>query len=979
MASRSDSDFSDHAPHLPDYFDSSGSDNEDEYNTPTAKPAVPPTAINNTNNSEPSTFLASSAASDLSTIPSTSDRSLKDPPQPPSQATSFSTAFPLSNVASPANPLPSTSTRPLNPESDNPSVHTKVSSFSFNVWHRQHSLGPFQFGTQSSPQKQLNLLPAIEGEANAPASVSNPSNNPPATNPTSQSSPTSSTTLVPTQEATQDAPPTQPPPERAAPLLTRIIASRKTNNPNLKSVIRNISEGMYYIPLRRMDPFPCRNPGPSTMNAPLMIASPNPSPQQRLSLSLVKNDCAQMMKRAKNYTDGMSRSPTGVSKQRRFQETNKKRKHRDNNTADDVSASTTNNPTQSVLEALPQLPIVTSFAMRTLLLEDVWFLKEGSAVVLFFHDESLPPKYSKKWLNVSKVTEQQGYMPVVSCQGRQYKQLTGWVHRNRDLKEQLHGPRTYEQVRAAMQEFHQHGLHIKFPILTSQVTFNLCTPPQQCMEALLTWFEVFQFPQSVFLQSDYHPERNWLATFRTLKDTAGDDHSTILHRVVQETPGDRFMLSEMKCVWERCKYNKKLAAGKEDYLHAIDTIREEAANAPPPPFIMPDVVKPFCEYVDKRLLERMDDCFGRFTNIFDKFLSEHETRALANEFERQLPTHFTTLMGLSGYTEKLQKLDSSADTKPGHALMLRLRFALDVFFQFVVRVRKQNNHRLVPFGMIFALAQYACGHPLLAIQIPVWMGLSVSKRTMERRLEKLLDGYENQSKRAIRRCTSLLCVFDNLQAGRQLQFQDGQSSVFTRVTARFLMTMYLSNFPDWVLTFIQRPALTFIEQSIPAPLNMPTFELEPKTTTMYNILNSLVQGSWKSDTNPIGNPFDCSGKRVRYYMQLRYCCRELAMVRRYLSTRRRKGTDQVDYTLQPKPFAQNPTRTAVSNAMIKLRKNRTTNLFTLANNFPVEWFGRGVRILRSQNCCSCPSLFWTKQQKLVPPESFLISWYFTDC
>ena len=56
---------------------------------------------------------------------------------------------------------------------------------------------------------------------------------------------------------------------------------------------------------------------------------------------------------------------------------------------------------------------------------------------------------------------------------------------------------------------------------------------------------------------------------------------------------------------------------------------------------------------------------------------------------------------------------------------------------------------------------------------------------MERRVQKWLDSYENQSKRAIRRCTNLLCVFDNLQAGRRLQFQQGQSSTFTRVTARF--------------------------------------------------------------------------------------------------------------------------------------------------------------------------------------------------
>ena len=162
-----------------------------------------------------------------------------------------------------------------------------------------------------------------------------------------------------------------------------------------------------------------------------------------------------------------------------------------------------------------------------------------------------------------------------------------------------------------------------------------------------------------------------------MKDS-GDDQATLLHRLVQETTGDRFLLSELKGVWERCKYNYKMAHAKDDYLRGIGEAKEEAANAPPPLVFEPDVVKPYCDYMDERILERMEDCFERFTNIFEKFLPEAETGSLANDFEQRLPFHYKTLMSCNGYSSRLENLEMS-DAKSGHALMLRLRFSLDVF------------------------------------------------------------------------------------------------------------------------------------------------------------------------------------------------------------------------------------------------------------------------------------------------------------
>ena len=252
-------------PDVPDPMDSSDEEDEekDEYQTPNnrAFPTIAQQQDNINNSSEPSTFLASVAASDLSTsLPSTSDRSSKPPPPPPPQNTSFSAAFPLANVASPSNHLPATSRPPSNTTTLPPSsTNTRVSSLNFNVWHRQYSLGSLQYGTQSSPQKSLNLLPAIEGQANATTSVANPTTNPPSRSPSA-----SVPTMVPTQpsvpeDTTQD-------PVAAAPLgLTRAVGTHKPPPLNLKTLLPDVGPGSFLIKLRRLDPFYCKNPGPSSL------------------------------------------------------------------------------------------------------------------------------------------------------------------------------------------------------------------------------------------------------------------------------------------------------------------------------------------------------------------------------------------------------------------------------------------------------------------------------------------------------------------------------------------------------------------------------------------------------------------------------------------------------------------------------------------------------------------------------------------
>ena len=640
------------------------------------------------------------------------------------------------------------------------------------------------------------------------------------------------------------------------------------------------------------------------------------------------------MRRAKNYTAGVSRSPTGTSKQRRFtNKTTNKQKHAE-------SSDTTQQTPESNNASTTPIQLVTSFALRTLQLEDIWFLKEGLPVLLFFHEESLPPRYSKKWLSIWRATLQSDFVPTVVCQGRRYKQLTGWVHANGDINQLTDANLTvpYKTIFAAMGEATQNTIRLKFPIMSPSSSNFVAPPTTDCLEEKLSWFEAFHFPQSVFLQADYHPERPWNATFKSVKDDS-DDRLTLLHRLVQETPGDRFMLAELCSVWERFDTKTVLKNARDAMAQELNEKVEEAtlrASKLYSPIIVKEVVEPFCKWVDTTLLQRIEDCFGRFNNIFEMFLSEYELRQIVSQFEKSLPNQFEAIMGYSGYTKKLES--AAAEDRE----FLSLCYSLDTFFQFVVRARNHNNHLLVPFATVFAFAQYACGHSLMATQIPVWFGISVSKRTMERRVETWVDSYDARVRRSLRKVTFLMAVFDNLQDGRLLQFQQGQSAIYTRVTARFIMQMYLAKFPQSNAFLSDRPKLAYIEQDIPSPYQMPPFEVFQQSS-LPQLIRSFATGNLNPTDGP-APPFDCTGTRVRFYLQIYMCCRELGTIKRFLSTKRRSIRQDMDYALQPYEFAYSNVRSSIAGAMNTLRRmERDASLFHLAGQFPSrvvrEWRG----------------------------------------
>ena len=338
-----------------------------------------------------------------------------------------------------------------------------------------------------------------------------------------------------------------------------------------------------------------------------------PTPSDDSNLSLVSNFCGPLMRKAKNFTFGVTRSVAGKSKQRRYNKNNNKRKQPGSS---ETVSSTSQAEDDASSSPTTSLQIVTSFGLRTLLLEDMWFIENGTPIALFFNIDILPPRYGKKWTKVWCDTSQSNYVPLVLFEGRSYRQITGWVLKKPDLRS-VTGVQVYDDIILAMKEKEQRGIHFKFPVFSSD-DCQFPHPPTACIGEALTWFEVFNYPQGVFVQADYHPERSWNHIFKRLKVDNGD-RLTLLHCLVQETPGDCYVLAEIKHIWERLQVKQNQAQAIEEHHNVLAELLEALAekNAPPSPIIEPAKVDKFCNLIDERLWQRMEDCFGRLNNIFE--------------------------------------------------------------------------------------------------------------------------------------------------------------------------------------------------------------------------------------------------------------------------------------------------------------------------------------------------------------------------
>ena len=643
--------------------------NPQDYETPLAQkdpPAPQSRSSEQSEQSEPSTFLSLEAASSMSTIPSeaSSTRFVRRP-----SPDTFSQAFPIAAVNAGITPN-ETFPRPTT---------MGLSSVSFNLLHRRDSFGHVQFGTQSSPPKSM-ILNKSPNDALCPNTAALLNTNDQASDDRTttgirESQYTTATAIVQSDEAspqsadpsTANPPPADTDPNAPAPTfqLTRhgAVHQRIQAFPNLKLKVKKVTEGAFLLHLRRHPPLPCANPGDApTRNAPLIIVSPTADPKQPLTLT--SNFCSQLMRRSKNYTHGVMRSTNGTNKQQRYQSKTKKRKQADadstetsTTTSNSASSSSqaTNNTTQSRLE------FVSSFGLRTLLIEDVWFLPEGKPVVLFFNDDLLPPRYGKRWLKVWRDTSQCLHLPTVFCLGKEFKQLCGWVLRNGDTEHVTGAYLLYEDIVHSLKESTQRSIHLKLPIFSSDESCSIISPPEQCLEQHLSWFELFSYPQAIFLQADYHNERNWNDVFKQLKDD-GDDRLTLFHRLVQETHGDRSAMSDLRHIWFRFQTKIHSEKYRLEWEEKLQKAVEEASQQPkvPPPLIQVDVIDKFCKLMDERILERLEDCFGRFNNIFEKILSEHELRRLATDLEEMLPNQFNALMSFNGYKKESNRLQSKS-------------------------------------------------------------------------------------------------------------------------------------------------------------------------------------------------------------------------------------------------------------------------------------------------------------------------------
>jgi hypothetical protein len=308
----------------------------------------------------------------------------------------------------------------------------------------------------------------------------------------------------------------------AAGTTTRNTASIATSTANLfkfndNDHITSKNPDRIVVALRKL-PVPVYQTKRSIPN-PLICVQSSSLP---LKQDLTKQSCANLVKRIRN--------PLGVR------------------SVMPVRDDTLNNRQRSMLAAASQsdwtvpenLHVVSSFSMRTLLLEDVWRLAPGTPVNVFSCLRGGPtrnPRFEEQWLKAHTVTNQG--LPNLKGPGKgvSFRQVQGYVSANPRQHDILGRPVT-DLVEIVTNTFQREGIIVRCP----------AGPVGNDYDLLLTFHELFFYPMCVFLQADLPYSSQWRSALQVQGGI--DRQKLLLHRYIQEAGVDRTLLADALQQWQ---------------------------------------------------------------------------------------------------------------------------------------------------------------------------------------------------------------------------------------------------------------------------------------------------------------------------------------------------------------------------------------------------------------------------------------------
>ena len=182
--------------------------------------------------------------------------------------------------------------------------------------------------------------------------------------------------------------------------------------------------------------------------------------------------------------------------------------------------------------------------------------------------------------------------------------------------------------------------------------------------------------------------------------------------------------------------------------------------------------------------------------------------------------------------------------------------------------RQKNPQRMKNWAMISSGANYGRGVGEIVNRRATYLGASTTTRTFLKTVRPYGDQMIERVTETLSNCNKTVWMLDNNQRGHPLKFQRfGSSNTFVKVTGRTSRKCTECEI-DIGEENGKHCVLTYVDQSIPNPINFPNFELEVSDNrTSVEIHNCMLRSS-STSTYQSSIKIDITGTRVSNYIRV---------------------------------------------------------------------------------------------------------------
>ena len=288
------------------------------------------------------------------------------------------------------------------------------------------------------------------------------------------------------------------------------------------------------------------------------------------------------------------------------------------------------------------------------------------------------------------------------------------------------------------------------------------------------------------------------------------------------------------------------------------------------------------EEIDTTFKKALQECYTNFCSITEPILSRTQILHLIKYYKTKMNDHYSLMRQVLGFTLKENKIKNTHLKESGYYDRL-------IFYQFLQQTRIRNCKHMPYWALVSAADAYAKGSCEKSIRTTIHSGYSTTISTFLRKTSVWREEMPLRMNSLMATNKKIVCCLDNNQKGYPLKFQrNGSSNKFVKVTGTCLRQCIQSPIEDHAI--IERPNLLYINQPIPSPSHMPSFELlidSNKQMSNVNVLNTIkhITGINTDISSTLTNQdittttIDFSGKRINAYITLIEIVQQLENIR----------------------------------------------------------------------------------------------------